>query len=83
MEDTDNDLKFVWPQRNLAMNQTQNIDTPEDLRKLLEEIKNLEKSGLLQRVCEMHQNQSCFEKSGYRPLSLLTTALFLSKTGFK
>ena len=81
MEDTDGDLKYVWPQRNLAINKVQHIDSSDDLEDLMGEIKQMETSGLMQKVCEIHQNQSCFDRSGYRPLSLLTTAIYLSKTG--
>ena len=81
MEDTDGDLKYVWPQRNLAVNKFQSIESADDLDELMGEIKEMEASGLMQKVCEIHQNQSCFDRSGYRPLSLLTTAIYLSKTG--
>ena len=80
MQDSDGDLRYVWPQRNLALNSDQQIDTVEEFENLINEFKFHDHYTTLKNVSEVHQNQSCFDKSGYRPLCLLTTALYLSKT---
>ena len=79
MKDTDGDLKYVWPQRNLAINSTQEIKNDEDYDELVDEMRELSTVEILHKVCEIHQNQSCFEKSGYRPIGLLTTAFYIAK----
>lgn len=80
MQDAEGDLRYVWPQRNLALNSDQQIDSTEEFDSLINEFKALDNYEILRRVSEIHQNQSCFDKSGYRPLCLLTTAFYLSKT---
>ena len=80
MQDSEGDLRYVWPQRNLALNSDHQIESMFEFDQLIDEFKNLDNYQTLRRVSEIHQNQSCFDKSGYRPLCLLTSAFFLSKT---
>ena len=79
MVDNDGDLKYVWPQRNLAINSVQEIINDDDFDDLIDEMREMTNVDILHNVCEIHQNQSCFEKSGYRPIGLLTTAFYLAK----
>lgn len=80
MQDSEGDFRYVWPQRNLAINSDQQIDSIYEFDQLIDQFKALDNYQILRKVSEIHQNQSCFDKSGYRPLCLLTSALFLSKT---
>ena len=80
MQDSEGDLRYVWPQRNLALNSDHKIESIFEFDRLIDEFKNMNSYQLLRNVSEIHQNQSCFDKSGYRPLCLLTTAFYLSKT---
>ena len=74
-------FRFVWPQRNLAFNVIKNINTQADWTNLLNEFKDLSNSKLLRTVCINHQNQACFDRSGYVPMQLLTASFYLSKNG--
>ena len=65
-------LKFAWAQRSLAFNQTKIIQDKVDLENMLTELE-LGRVELLRKVYFTHQNQSYYEKSGYRPLRLLST----------
>lgn len=80
MQDSEGDLRYAWSQRNLALNSDQQIDSSSEFDSLINEFKSLDHYETLRRVSEIHQNQSCFDKSGYRPLCLLTTAIYLSKS---
>jgi len=75
---TDIKLKFAWAQRSLAFNTTKFIQDNVDLEKLLSELK-LGRVELLRKVHFLHQNQSYYDKSGYRPLRLVSAVFFLSK----
>lgn len=80
MQDSEGDLRYVWPQRNLAINSDHQIESIREFDNLIDELKPLDHYQTLRKVSEIHQNQSCFDKSGYRPLCLLTAAFYLSKT---
>ena len=71
--------RYVWAQRNLAFNNVQRIETQKSMDDLIKEVKGLEYSDLMRKVYEIHQSQSCFDKSGFRPVRLLSTVLFLTK----
>ena len=76
------EMQFVWPQRNLAINRVKNINTDEDFYNLLSEMKSMNRFELLKTVAENHQNQCAFQKSSYFPVCLLTFAFYISKNGF-
>ena len=73
------DFRFVWAQRSLAFNNQKFIRDKDDLESLLAEVKLQNNDQLMKRVYDIHQNQSIFEKSGYRPLRLISAVFFLSK----
>jgi hypothetical protein len=78
-KDQESKFRYVWAQRNLCFNQTQRINSKEDMTNLLEELKSLSSVQLMRKIYELHQTQSCFDKSGFRPVRLLSTVFFLSK----
>ena len=73
------EFRYVFPQRSLALNNKIHINNEKDFETLLNEFKNLETSELTKRVFNLHQNQSTFEKSGFRPYCLLNMVFFLAK----
>ena len=73
------EFRYVFPQRSLALNNKIHINTDKDIDNLLEEFKNLDKSELMKRVFNLHQGQSSFDKSGFRPYCLLNMVFFLAK----
>ena len=78
-QDSENKFRFVWAQRNLAFNTIKFIHGEKDLNNLLSELKISDRVELMRKVYSIHQNQSCFDKSGYVPVRLLTAVFFLSK----
>ena len=72
-------LRIAFAQRSLALNDKIHINSSEDVEKLLDEFKTLDRYSLMKKVFALHQNQSCFEKSGYRPYCLLNLVFFLAK----
>ena len=72
-------LRFVFAQRSLALNKKIHINSSEDIETLLNEFKNLDRFQLMKNVFTLHQNQSCFDKSGFRPYCLLNVVFFLAK----
>ena len=75
----ENIFRFVWAQRNLAFNTTKLIRDEIDLNTLISEIKSSDQAQFMKQIYSIHQNQSCFDRSGYLPLQLLSTVFFLSK----
>jgi hypothetical protein len=63
----------------LAFNKTQIIDGAEDIDNLIKEINSVNQEELVNEIFTKHQNQSCFDKSGYQPIGLLSTVIFLTK----
>jgi hypothetical protein len=71
------DLKLFH--RHLAFNDIQIIDNSDDFDNLVKEINAYGQDGLVNKIFTNHQNQSCFDKSGYRPLGILSTVFYLTK----
>ena len=79
MNTDDSKFRFVFPQRSLAFNSKIHINNLDDIRTFLAEFKTISRSELTQRVFQIHQNQSCFDRSGYNPFYLINMSIFLAK----
>jgi hypothetical protein len=78
---TDKDaFRYVWAQRNLAFNETKRIEHKQHLTNLIEEL-DCEKCPVetMLKIYHLHESQACFDKSGYIPVSLLSTVFFMTK----
>lgn len=75
----DQKLRMVFPQRSLAVNEKIHINSSRDVETLIKEFDGLDRFALMKKVFALHQNQSCFDKSGFRPYCLLNMVFFLSK----
>ena len=64
---------------NFHMNKKTHIRNGTDFDMLLAEFKGLNHYDLLQLAGEAHQNQSNFDKSGFRPLLPITVSFYISK----
>ena len=73
------EFRYVFPQRSLHINSKIHINSDNDLKILLSEFQDLDRVSLMRKIFTMHQNQSCFDKSGYRPFCLLNMVFFLAK----
>jgi len=74
-------MQFVWPQRFTSFNIKKAINENEDYDPLLKQLGDMKRPELLKTVFEKHQDQALFHKSDYRPVCLLTFAVYLSKHG--
>ena len=75
----DQSFRYVFPQRSLALNEKIYINCANDVQTLLQEFEGLDRFSLLKKLYGLHQTQSSFDKSGYRPYCLLNMVFFLSK----
>jgi len=72
-------FRFVWAQRNLAFNTRKLIRGKEDFDELLSELGSMNRVELTRKIFDIHRTQSCFDRSEYSPMRLLTTVFFLAK----
>jgi hypothetical protein len=72
-------FRYVWAQRNLAFNEIQRIEHKQDMFDLINEVQSFSPTELMRKIYSIHQTQSCFDKSGYRPVRLLSTVFFMTK----
>lgn len=76
----EDNFRFVWPQRNLAFNETKRIETDKNFIDLITELDCIKcPVETMMKVYHNHQNQACFDQSGYIPMTLLSTVFFISK----
>ena len=78
IQDKEQNLRFVWAQRNLNCNKTTNIKSQKCFNDLLAEFK-IDRHALTRMVANNHMAQSLFDTSGYQPRCLLTAVIYLSK----